>query len=158
PLGDGNEAEIAELSDGRLYMATRHVAPIGRPPPPGGRLYALSGDGGDSWSGVGFDTALPTPVCQASVIGAGQRLLFSNPAHRRARVAMTVRTSDDDGASWRRALQVYPGPAGYSQLGVLEDGGAVLLYERGRLSYSERISFARLPRLEDAGDIAGAQQ
>ena len=144
-LGWGNETEVAELADGRLYMVTRHNAPIGRAPQPNGRLYAYSGDGGLSWPANGLDTVLPTPVCQASVVSAaGGQLLFANPAHSKARVRMTIRASDDNGVSWQRGLQVYPGPAGYSQLGVLGSGEIVLLYERGRMAYSERISFARV--------------
>jgi len=148
-LGAGNENEIAELSDGRLFMASRHAAPVGEPPQPNGRLYALSTDGGSSWSPPETDTRIPTPICQGSVLryGDGGGLLFSNPADEKARVHMTVRASTDDGASWGRSLLVYPGPAGYSQLGALSDGDVVLLYEQGRIEYSERISFARI----DAG-------
>jgi len=148
-LGVGNENEIAELSDGRLYMAIRHNAPVGEPPQPNGRLFALSTDGGSSWSQAETDTRIPTPICQGSVLryGDGGGLLFSNPADEKARAHMTVRASTDDGASWDRSLLVYPGPAGYSQLGLLSDGDVVLLYEQGRIEYSERISFARI----DAG-------
>jgi sialidase-1 len=146
-LGAGNENEIVELSDGRLYMATRHVAPTGRPPQPNGRLYAISTDGGSHWEKPQLDESLPTPISQASILGVGEggQLLFSNPAHHKARVRMTVRTSLDDGASWPGELLVYPGPAGYSQLGVLSGGDVLVLYERGRMAYSEMISFARIP-------------
>ncbi|MEH6584828.1 MAG: sialidase family protein, partial [Halioglobus sp.] len=144
PLGAGNENEIAELSDGRLYMATRHIAPVGRPPEPNGRLHAHSEDGGVSWSSPQVDEALPTPICQASVLRYNEvgGLLFSNPADPRARVQMTVRASSDDGKNWDRSFVVYPGPAGYSQLGKLSGGEVALLYERGDMSYSEMISFA----------------
>ena len=145
-LGTGNENEVAELSDGQLYMTARHVAPLGKPPKPVGRLYARSTDGGQSWGSASVDTGLPTPVSQASVLRYNDSggLLFSNPADEKARVQMTVRISDDDGASWERSLLVYPGPAGYSQLGALSDGDVVLLYERGDMEYSEMISFARI--------------
>ena len=145
-LGAGNENEIAELSDGRLYMATRHVAPIGRPPEPNGRLYSHSTDGGQSWSAAQTDTALPTPICQASVLRYNDSggLLFSNPADIKARVQMTLRVSADDGENWAAPLMIYPGPAGYSQLGSLADGDVVVLYERGDMSYSDMISFARI--------------
>jgi sialidase-1 len=139
----GNENEIAELSDGSLYMATRHMAPIGRPPEPNGRLYAHSADGGQSWGEVALAQEIPTPICQASVVSdVAGGLWFSNPAHKKARVQMTVRASNNDGASWSKALLVYPGPAGYSQLALLSDGRLGLLYERGRMAYSEMISFA----------------
>ena len=71
-------------------------------------------------------------------------LLFSNPANVKARAHMTVRASTDDGQSWGKSLLVYPGPAGFSQLGALSAGDVVLLYERGDMSYSDMISFARI--------------
>ncbi len=145
-LGLGNENEIAELSDGTLFMATRHNAPVGSPPQPNGRLHTLSTDGGHTWGKAETDTRIPTPICQASVLRYGDSggLLFSNPADEKARVHMTVRASQDDGLSWNKSMLVYPGPAGYSQLGALSDGDVVLLYEQGRMEYSERISFARI--------------
>ena len=145
-LGAGNENEIAELSDGRLYMTTRHNAPIGRPPEPNGRLFAISVDGGSTWGGVETDVNLPTPICHGSVLRYGDNggLLFSNPANEGSRVQMTVRGSVDDGLNWSKSLLVYPGPAGYSQLGALSNGDIVLLYEQGRIEYSERVSFARI--------------
>lgn len=48
-LNTGNESELVELHSGDLYLTTRHRAPIGRPPLPGGRLYAMSKDAGTSW-------------------------------------------------------------------------------------------------------------
>ena len=146
PLDTGNESEIAELSDGSLYLTTRHHAPIGHPPEPGGRLYALSDNGGTSWSETRLDSRLVTPVSQASILRLDRDggLLFSNPAQPRTRTHMTLRYSPDDGKRWSESLLVYPGPAGYSELGRLSDGSVLLLYERGRLSYSEAISLARL--------------
>ena len=41
-------------------------------------------------------------------------------------------------------MVVYPGPAGYSVLGVANDESVLLLYERGAMSYSEKISFASI--------------
>lgn len=146
-MSTGNENEIAELSDGKLYMASRHVAPVGDPPRPNGRMYAISADGGESWGEPRRDTSLPTPICQASVLRYDDNgvLLFSNPSHSRARVQMTVRASSDDGQTWDNLLLVYPGPAGYSQLARLSNGEVALLYERGDMEYSEMISFARIP-------------
>jgi sialidase-1 len=146
PVNTGNETEVAELSDGRVYMTTRHRAPIGRPPKPNGRLYSISADGGQTWPDVERDTRLPTPVCQASVASYGREggLLFANPGHSNARVNMAIRYSPDDGTNWARDIPVYSGPAGYSVLGVQSNGSVALLYEGGVMSYSERISFARV--------------
>jgi hypothetical protein len=57
---------------------------------------------------------------------------------------MTVRYSQDDGASWSSRLVVYPGPAGYSVLATGSDNAVYLLYENGNMAYSERISIARI--------------
>lgn len=140
-----NESDVAELSNGELYMATRHAAPIGRAPLPNGRLFSVSDDGGNTWSATRLDTALPTPVCQASVSGNGTgQLLFSNPRHERSRVNLTLMASNDAGASWPLARTVYPGPSGYSVLGRGSDGRVHILYENGNMAYSERISLASI--------------
>jgi sialidase-1 len=145
-LEGGNETDVAELADGRLYLTTRHIAPISRAPNPNGRLFSISTDGGLSWPPAALDEALPTPVCQVAVLQADDGgLLFSNPAHRESRVQMTVRYSGDGGASWPRSVLVYPGPAGYSVLAQGSDGSVFLLYENGNMAYSERISLARIP-------------
>ncbi|QFU75447.1 exo-alpha-sialidase [Halioglobus maricola] len=143
----GNETDLAETGDGRLYLSTRHSAPIGRAPSPNGRLFSISSDGGDSWPALSLDEALPTPVCQVAVInGDDEGLIFSNPAHIKSRVKLTLRYSADAGATWPRELLVYPGPTGYSVLAQATDGDILALYENGNMSYSERISIARIPR------------
>ncbi|MEH6591390.1 MAG: sialidase family protein [Halioglobus sp.] len=146
-VAGGNENEIAELADGSLYMTLRHMASIGRPPKPNGRLYSRSSDGGQSWLSAQLDTALPTPISQASVAAYSptNRLLFSNPADTRTRVQMTVRASVDGGETWLRSLLVYPGPAGYSELAAMSNGDVALFYERGDMEYSEMISFGVIP-------------
>ena len=70
--------------------------------------------------------------------------MFANPASTR-RERLTVRVSDDDGASWPLARVVHEGPAAYSSLVALPDGSIGLLFERGERSPYERITFARLP-------------
>ena len=139
--------EIAELSNGSLLMATRHIASVGNPPDPNGRLFSISDNGGVSWEKPSLDQALPTPICQASLLTMNdkQGLLFLNPANTRARVQLTLRYSADNGSSWNNEFVVYPGPAGYSQLGMLTNNNIIGLYENGKLSYSEKISFVSLP-------------
>lgn len=146
-LQGGNETDVAELADGSLYLATRHNAPISRAPEPNGRLYSVSENGGLHWPEALLDEALPTPVCQVSVLTADDGgLLFSNPAHRQSRVMMTARYSGDKGASWPSEVLVYPGPSGYSVLSQGGEGDVFVLYENGNMAYSERISLARIPR------------
>ena len=140
-----NECQVVELDNGDLMLNMRSYH--GR----GCRAVARSGDGGETWSELRHDTALIEPRCQASFIrydagggGTGQdRLLFSNPAHRRERANMTVRLSLDSGKTWPVSRVVHSGPSAYSCLTVLEDGTVGLLYENGADSPYERISFAR---------------
>ena len=136
----GFEAPLVFFLPGALY-----AAPIGRAPSPNGRLFAVSRDGGQRWQQQGLAQQLSTPVCQASVATlADGTLLFSNPAHTRSRVRMTVARSVDEGVTWEQVMQVFPAPAGYSALGVLGSGDVLLAYENGDLSYSRRISVAHL--------------
>jgi sialidase-1 len=146
-LPGGNETDVAELADGRVYLATRHNAPIAKAPEPNGRLFSISTDGGVNWPDASLDESLPTPVCQVSILTSNDGgLLFSNPAHPRARVQMTIRYSNDMGQSWPAEVLVYPGPAGYSVLAQGSRGDIFLLYENGNMAYSERISMARIAR------------
>tara|TARA_R110002167_G_scaffold91458_1_gene246053 strand:- start:108539 stop:110095 length:1557 start_codon:yes stop_codon:yes gene_type:complete len=146
-LGAGNENEIAELSNGNLLMATRHIAGVGNPPEPNGRLFSISENGGKTWAAPILDQSLATPICQASLLSIKdqQALLFLNPANTQARVNLTLRYSSDNGNTWGNKLLLYPGPAGYSQLGMLSNDNIIALYENGQLSYSQRITFVRLP-------------
>ena len=148
-VAGGNETDVAELANGDLYLTTRHNVPLSRAPLPNGRLFSVSSDGGVTWPTAKVDVQLPTPVCQASVTSSiDGGVLFSNPAHVRSRARMTVRYSGDAGGSWSREVLVYPGPAGYSVLAQANSGDVFLLYENGNMSYSERISLARIPRSE----------
>lgn len=141
-----NESQIVELSDGRLMLNMRNH-------PPGAenfRMVATSGDGGRSWSPAKPDRTLIEPPAQASLIrsttleaNGRSRLLFSNPASTR-RERMTVRMSEDEGATWPVSRVVHDGPAAYSSLVVLPDGSIGLLFERGDRSPYEKITFVRL--------------
>ncbi len=135
-----NESQVAELSDGSLLLNMRSYRGLGR------RGTAVSRDGGMTWSKVVDDPALVEPVCQASLLRAGRALLFSNPANaKRGRSRMTVRASFDDGKTWPAARLLEAGPSAYSCLAVLADGDVGCLYERGRTSPAETITFARFP-------------
>jgi sialidase-1 len=144
---------VVELADGRLLLNMRNYA--GRD---GGqadrdrmRAIATSADGGESWSPLAYDAALVEPICQASLIavaGADEKLalFFSNPAHRSARRALTVRASFDEGRTWPRSLVLHEGPAAYSCLAALPDGALGCLYEAGKEEPYDKIVFARFPQ------------
>ena len=142
-LGDHtNECQVVERSDGSLLLNMRSYHQKNR------RSVATSRDGGQTWSEVTLDETLIEPVCQASLIwltepwrGKG-RLLFTNPASTK-REKLTVRLSYDEGTSWPIAKELHAGPSAYSALAVLPDGTIGCLYERGRKSAAEKITFAR---------------
>ena len=141
-----NESQVVELSDGRLMLNMRNHPPKAE----NFRMVAISGDGGRTWSQAKPDRVLIEPPAQASLLrfttaaDARSRLLFSNPASAR-RERMTVRMSDDDGATWPVSRVVHEGPAAYSSLVVLPDRSIGLLFERGDRSPYEKITFVRLP-------------
>jgi sialidase-1 len=141
-----NESQVVELADGRLMLNMRNHPPK----PENFRTVAVSADGGRTLSAARPDRALVEPPAQASLIAlsaagtAGRhRLVFANPASA-MRERLTVRVSDDDGATWSVARVVHDGPAAYSSLVALRDGSIGLLFERGEHSPYERLTFARL--------------
>jgi sialidase-1 len=143
-----NESQIVELSDGRLLLNMRNHPPKAE----NLRLVAISRDGGRTLSAATPVPALIEPPAQASLIAAGgptaadrRRLIFANPASTK-RERLTVRVSEDDGATWPVARVVHEGPAAYSSLATLPDGSIGLLFARGDRSPYERITFARLTR------------
>jgi len=142
-----NESQVVELSDGRLMLNMRNHPPKAE----NFRMVAISRDGGRTLAAAAADAALVEPPAQASVIalpGSGAergRLVFANPASTK-RERMTVRISNDDGATWPIARVLHDGPAAYSSLTALPDGAVGLLFERGDRSPYERITFARLTR------------
>ncbi len=122
-----NESTILESSDGQLYLNCRNKA--GYQLPEGGqfRAVAWSRDGGESFSPIVHDAALPEPICQASVcrgpsFNGKPTALFSNPASRDGRKNMTVRVSADECRSWPVGRVIHTGPAAYSDLGVTQSG------------------------------------
>ena len=142
-----NESQVAELADGRLMLNMRNHPPKAE----NFRMIATSDDAGRTWSAAKPDAALIEPPAQASLLrlttaaGSGRnRLLFSNPASAR-RERMTVRMSEDEGASWPISRIVHEGPAAYSSLVVLAVGSIGLLFERGDRSPYEKITYVRFP-------------
>lgn len=144
--GGGNECGLVERADGPLMLNMRNYNRTESL----GRAYALSRDGGASWTRMDYLPELIEPVCQGSTLNLqreGQNsttLLFSNPASTEKREKMTVKISRDNGQTWCESLPVYDGPAAYSDLVQLTNSRVGLLFEYGTADAYERIGFASI--------------
>jgi sialidase-1 len=137
-----SESQIAELADGSLLLSMRDESRSGK------RAWAKftwkddlsKGTWGEPWFTV------PDPTCMASLVSHPKGpLLFSNPNSATQRVALTIRTSTDDGKTWSDGRMLDSRPCAYSCLTVLKDGSIGVLYECGDKSTIETLSFARFP-------------
>jgi sialidase-1 len=136
---NANETTVAELPDGRLYFNARNHQGTGP-----ARVHAWSSDGGLTldapYAGIPEVTA---PGIQGSVLVLSDgRLLLSTPVNPTSRRELTVFVSDDSGESWRAALVVHPGMAGYSDLVLRPDGSIGIFYEAGETSSFATLRFA----------------
>lgn len=154
PGQSGNENQVVELSDGRLLMDFRHEdakAP---------RWMAESADGGRTWGAP--RRGLPvTPVCCAierwTSTSAGDdrnRILWTGPKGP-GRNHLVARISYDDARTFPVERTIAEGPAAYSDLAVLKNKDAGVLWERGNYRF---LTFTRLTRslLEPAADPPAA--
>jgi BNR repeat-like domain/Concanavalin A-like lectin/glucanases superfamily len=151
-----HESTGVELDDGTLYFSARDQRGVS----PGHRVDATSGDGGETFDATfGPTSGITTSEIGGSLTkipaGTGSRLVFSATGHPTSRENLTLWTSDDDGTTWQPGARVYDGPSGYSDLADLGGGTLGVLYENGErlydepyLSYSHRITFARVPYAE----------
>jgi sialidase-1 len=137
-----NECEAAELADGSLLLSMRNYGNRNQKQ----RAFAVSRDGGATWSKPQPWADVHCPFCQSSIhrdtlsTGGGKnRLLYSGPGGP-GRKSMTVRLSHDEGKTWPIAKVLYEGSAAYSDLVVLPDGGIGCLYERDGY---RKITFGR---------------
>lgn len=95
------EAQVVELTDGSLMLNMRDDRG-------GSRSVAITRDLGQTWEEhVSSRSALPEPVCQASIIrvtlkDGRQALAFFNPATTRGRHHMTLKLSFDEGKTMAR--------------------------------------------------------
>jgi sialidase-1 len=149
PLAGSNEATAAVLPDGQLLMNIRNQKGDQRY-----RIIARSNNGGGNWSEVYFDTALPDPVCEGSMLllNPGRRkslLAFSNNASHQRRDSLTVYLSSDLGRSWPRKYLIDAGAPGqrgdctaYSDLVAIPGKQLGILYEKNdyRLIVFRRLS------------------
>ncbi|WP_328470379.1 exo-alpha-sialidase [Streptomyces sp. NBC_00448] len=140
-----NESKVIQRGDGKVVQNLRSNSG-------GNRWYATAGDASPAGAtdvasdfGPAWNSGLVDPGCNADEISylkptqvgpTGSPLttpvtLASNNASASSRSELTVRVSQDDGASWPYQALVKSGDAGYSTLAVLGSGAAADLYEIG---------------------------
>lgn len=143
PTDQVNESTVAEIKKGRLLLNMRNYNQLRV------RQTSISSDGGETWSALRPDTSLIEPICQASLLRLENKkkiiLAFSNPAHAKQRVGMTVRLSYDQGKTWAREKVLWEGPSAYSNLVLLSDGRLACLFEGGVKTAYEGIAFSEVP-------------
>lgn len=135
-----NEVQMAELGNGDLYLNARSFDASQR------RLWAMSNDGGESWSELRDAPDLPDPRCHSSILALDpsferDTLLYSGPLHESMRKNGTLMRSLDRGRSWQKVLTVYDDFFAYSDLVQVEDQSVAVIFER---DHYERISFRRI--------------
>ncbi len=135
----GDEDQIVELADGRLLLDIRQ----NRGPR---RLLSTSSDGGQTWSeprpGVEV-TAVACAIERLTLKGAGDdrdRILWTGPRGP-GRKTLVARISYDEGQTFQNERLIADEPAAYSDLTILKDKSAGVLWERGDYRF---ITFTRL--------------
>jgi sialidase-1 len=143
---NGSEAQVAELSDGRIMINMRTDLKA--------RLVSTSDNLGKTWETHPTSaTVLTEPGCQASLISAdiilnGEKkriLFFSNPDHPSQRSNMTIKASLDDGLTWPIEYQVKINEEtgyGYSCLTMVDQDNLGILYEGNKELFFQKIAVA----------------
>ena len=130
----GDEDQIVELADGRLLLDIRQN---GGPR----RLLATSSDAGQTWSeprpGVEA-TPVACAIERLTLQSAGDdrnRILWTGPQGP-GRKTLVARLSYDEGQTFTNERLIADEPAAYSDLAVLPDKSAGVLWERGTIASS----------------------
>ncbi|NLS96799.1 MAG: exo-alpha-sialidase [Planctomycetaceae bacterium] len=143
-----NEAQIVELSDGRLLMSVR-------PNEGDVRLGALSSDGGENWTKPAPlfpSTRVAEAIERYTRAGEGDetrnRLLHTIPAGGPlgARSNLEIRVGYDEGVSFSNSRRVYAGYAAYSDLVKIDSDRVGILWERGEKTSYQFITFTVVGR------------
>jgi sialidase-1 len=144
-IAGSNEATASEISgNGLILNARNQKADIKS------RIVALSKNGGESWDSTWFDSNLPDPVCEGSILSVGQIngksiLAFCNDASTTKRDNLTLRISYDEGRTWPLEIPVDKSSnqrnskdyTAYSDIVNISSDEIGVLYERD--NYSEIV-------------------
>ena len=135
----GNENQLIELDNGQILMDIRQAS---------GEIrhQAISNDDGETWSEV--FPGRKTPPCSCAIErlttksenGGRNRILWTGPRGP-GRTNLMARVSYDEGITFPLELVISNGPAAYSDLTMLNDNTAGILWERENYEY---ITFSRL--------------
>ena len=153
-----SECQLVELANGDVRVMSRNESAEDAPDNLR-HLTAISHDGGETWSDLRRAEELITPRCHGALErftlapkDDRNRLLFSSPAspfrqkeHPYGRYNLTIRLSYDEGATWTAGKTIWPHPASYSDIVVLDDKTIGFVYERGdkgTAHYWDEIHFA----------------
>lgn len=133
-----DESQVVERLDSSVLMVARYEGEVFA------RAFASSTDGGETFSPVVFEPHLDDPHCQGSVVRtpAGIALSHADTVQEFPRDRVTVRLSEDEGASFDIVRVVDEGPSAYSVLAVLPSGELALAWESGDILPYDRIRFA----------------
>ena len=134
-----NENQLVELSDGAVMMDARQGNGDHR-------WQMISQDGGATFS-------RPAVGNRTGAIAAGierfapDLLLWTGPAGP-GRRKLVARMSFDEGQTWEQTPErvIYGGPAAYSDLTMLDDGRAAVIWERGVSDGYQFVTFTPLSR------------
>ena len=126
-----DENTIVELNDGRIMVNARNHFETTT------RLITYTSDLGTTWEPYSFDPTLIDPICQGNIVRytstldgfEKNRILFSNPGNRSARIDGTLRISYDEGQTWAYSKLYQQGDSNYSCISILPDGKIGVLYE-----------------------------
>jgi sugar lactone lactonase YvrE len=152
-----NETHLVERADGSVLLNTRSESRFNR------RLTTVSPDGASGWTTPDFHPQLLEPICMAGLCRVrwptaetAGCIAFSNPdnlARRdqkegpgrgRDRVNLSIKLSDDDGATWSANRVLEESFSAYSDLATLPDGTLLCFYERGSTDGEKTHQYGRL--------------
>jgi len=133
-----DESQVVERADGTVLMVSRYEGDVFA------RAFAHSTDDGETFSPIVFEPRLNDPHCQGSVLRTpwGIALSHADTVQEFPRDQVTVRLSEDEGASFDIARVIDEGPSAYSVLAVLPSGELALAWESGDILPYDRIRFA----------------
>ncbi len=137
-----NENQLVELADGAIMMDARQGAGDHR-------WLILSKDGGETWTNPvpgQTVTRIAASIERFTLKSAGDdrnRILWTGPKGP-GRKQLVIRTSYDEGQTFRDEKIIYGGLAAYSDITILKDKTVGVIWERGVSEGYQFVTFTRL--------------